>query len=232
MENRRQSSARAPTMMLMKAVRLTASCSQRAPPGEKMEKGTQLWRGWRFGCREGWLCRVALPSLVSQLPACGTLRKVLAAAAMLAVALLAGGDADQSNSPHIIELVTLIARQRAGEVVLQLRHRYCTGMGSCIGVWGSITTRCIPRAHWCQSAPNHLHHNCRVHWMAGMATGVPPPLLLGHSHFTRSVMFSRCRRAKRRYAPTSRRALCPLKAVVMAAVSSSFRKRMTKLLLL
>lgn len=71
--------------------------------GHAAVEGMEIW------IQGGVAVWVVLPTSVSQLPARGTLRQVLAVAAVLAVALLAGGDADQSACPHIVELVTLIA---------------------------------------------------------------------------------------------------------------------------
>lgn len=71
----------------------------------------------RRGCA-GW---PHLP-VVLMLPAHGPFRQVLTPAAVLAVACLARGDADEANSPHVVELVAFIAVQTTGEIASQLSH--------------------------------------------------------------------------------------------------------------
>lgn len=124
--SRRQSRARAPSRMPRKAARLTASCSHRAPAGEKMEKGVQLWKGWSQGLAAGRGGHVGWPPPRCHccLPARGALGQVPAPAAVLAVALLARGDAEEAGGPHVVQLVAFVAVQSAGEVVPQLRHRH------------------------------------------------------------------------------------------------------------
>lgn len=87
-------------------------------------------------CGHAWWPRLS-PTLL--LPACGPLGQVLALATMLAVAHLARGDADEADSPHVVELVAFVAVQTAGEIAPQLSHCHWGGT-AWVWPWGSITS--------------------------------------------------------------------------------------------
>lgn len=86
---------------------------------------------------EKQLSRAALSTPGLLLPARGPLRQVLALATVLAVAHLAGGDADEADGAHVVELVAFVAVQRAGEIFPQLIHCHWGGTAATpLGVVG------------------------------------------------------------------------------------------------
>lgn len=90
------------------------------------------------GCA-GW----PRPPLVLTLPARGPFGQVLTLAAVLAVAHLARGDADEADSPHIVELVAFVAVQTTGEIPPQLSHCHWWGKTQVLSL-SSITPSCFP----------------------------------------------------------------------------------------
>lgn len=109
--------------------------------------------------REEQLCRVALSTPGLLLPAHGPLGQVLALAPVLAIAHLAGGDADEADGARVVEPVAFVAVQRAGEIVPQLIH--CHWGGKAHG-FGLAATPLDASPSWIHAwgLPTHLPQEC------------------------------------------------------------------------